>query len=82
MKKKRIGSLFYNVSADEIIRFQVMQNHRKTEVADHAFVVMVRRLISNWKQPLAYFSSYSSVLSVNYLKEIIFESIELLRKLD
>ncbi|KAK9737930.1 Transposase IS4 [Popillia japonica] len=72
--------LFYNVSADEIIGFQDIRNRRKAEIADHALVVMVRGLIYNWKQPLEYFFSHSSV-DANELKEIIFESIERLHNI-
>ncbi|KAG5883237.1 hypothetical protein JTB14_026458 [Gonioctena quinquepunctata] len=50
-------NLFYQIGRDEIVGFTDLgKNIKYFSPANHATVFMIRRLHSNWKQPLTYFS--------------------------
>lgn len=47
-------NLFYNIKHDIIIGFHDINGIRLSEIADQAYVMMLRGIYSNWKQPVGY----------------------------
>ena len=48
-------NLFYSVPSDKIIGLEDFGSYRTNKVATSAFVLLIRRISGNWKQPLAYY---------------------------
>lgn len=70
------AQVHYNERKDKVTGFVDNGQLRKPEYADHAQVFMVRGLIKNYKQPLAYTFSSSATKGpelANQLKEIVTE---------
>lgn len=72
--------LFYNRSEDSIIGLHDHGNGKSIRAATHTLVVMGRGIIGNWKQPLAYFFSNSTVTAYSLI-DIVFNGIRKLRKI-
>ena len=48
-------NLFYSVPSDKIIGLEDFGSYRTNKVATSAFVLLIRSISGNWKQPLAYY---------------------------
>ena len=48
-------NLFYSVPSDKIIGLEDFGSYRTNKVAMSAFVLLIRSISGNWKQPLAYY---------------------------
>ncbi|KAJ2937180.1 hypothetical protein O0L34_g19294 [Tuta absoluta] len=46
--------LFYDIRSDEVIGFHNIDGEKSEEIASHAFVIMLRGCVENYKQPLGY----------------------------
>lgn len=66
------ASLSYNERRDKVVGFVSNGKQTVPEIADHAQVLMVRGLIKNYKQALAYSATKGPELSIQ-LKEVITE---------
>lgn len=74
--------LFYNITRDKIIGFEDindLQSYKSPILpAQNAAVLMIKGICQNWKQPLSYFFSYSTMKPSDLLL-IIRETVQKLR---
>lgn len=68
------SNLYYLLNKDEIIGFNQTNNTKTYNPAKFAFVLMIRGINVNWKQPIAYFFVSNSCTGYD-LQDIIFLSI-------
>ena len=48
-------NLFYSVPSDKMIGLEDFGSYRTNKVATSAFVLLIRSICGNWKQPLGYY---------------------------
>lgn len=68
------ANLYYNISQDEVIRFENLGHEKKFLPACNAAVIMIRGICTSWKQPIAYYllnSTFNEVDVQNAVQETI-----------
>ena len=68
-------NLFYSVPSDKIIGLEDFGSYRTNEVATSAFVLLIRSISGNWKQPLGYYLVNGGCPS-DIMEDIVKEAID------
>lgn len=72
--------LYYNQKSDRILGFEDFASRQTERIADQAFVVMLKGIIKNWKQPIGYLLSHKCTPS-DVIENLIKDAIKQLSEI-